>query len=72
MDPGQLVPVNTRRDDHRIFLIKTNIPHSGIWVNEVLQKIHKKILSLAVQVHIGAPEGPILVQCIPCTLYLNC
>ena len=32
-----------------------------------LTKIAKKMLSLAVQVHIGAPEGPILVQCIPCT-----
>ena len=36
-----------------------------------LTKNAQKILSLAVQVHIGAPEGPILVQCIPCTARLS-
>ena len=29
------------------------------------------MLSLAVQVHISTPKGPILVQCIPCTAILS-
>ena len=36
-----------------------------------LTKKTQKILSLAVQVHIGTPEGPILVQCVPCTAIMS-
>ena len=35
MDLGHSVPVYTRRDGHRIFFYKTNIPHSGTWVNKL-------------------------------------
>ena len=34
-------------------------------------KKYTKILSLAVQVHIGAPEGPILAQCVPCIALMS-
>ena len=43
------LPVYTRSDSHRIFFIFTNIPHLRAGVNQLLQKISKKYLSLAAQ-----------------------
>ena len=36
-----------------------------------ITKNTQKVLSLAGQVHIGAPEGHILIQYIPCTAKLS-
>ena len=47
MDPvpdgsGRISTSLHRRDGNRIFFTKTNIPHSGTWVNKLWQKIQKK------------------------------
>ena len=69
--PGHPVPVYTGRDGHRIFFIKTNIPHSGTWVNELLQKISKQMLSLAVQGIHWTKIGPSGAPMCTCTARLS-